>query len=90
MYAQAKRNGVLQFPVDPDFGDNQVDLPGFVRMDAAMYYRKNELLPHTNLVASLNLRNILGQRYFEGGQFREEIYPGAPLTVLAAIKLEFF
>lgn len=67
MYAQAKRNAVVQFPVDPLFGDNQVDLPGFVRMDAALYYRKNEILPHTNLVASLNLRNILGQRYFEGG-----------------------
>jgi iron complex outermembrane recepter protein len=90
MYAQAKRNAVLQFPVDPAFGDNQVDLPGFVRMDAALYYRKNEIFPHTNLIASLNLRNILGQRYFEGGQFREVIYPGAPLTVLAAIKLEFF
>ena len=81
---------VVQFPVDPVFGDNQVDLPGFVRMDAALYYRKNEIFPHTNLIASLNLRNILGQRYFEGGQFREVIYPGAPLTVLAAIKLEFF
>lgn len=89
LYAQAQRNGVLQFPIDPVSGDNQVNLPGFVRLDGAVYYRKNEIFPNTNLVASLNIKNILGQRYFEGGQFREVIYPGAPLTVLASVKLEF-
>ena len=66
------------------------ELPGFVRMDAALYYRKQEIFGKTNLLAAVNFTNLLDQRYFTGTQdFRELVYPGAPLTVLASVKLEF-
>lgn len=47
-------------------------------------------MPKTNLIASLNFRNLLDQRYFEGThESRTSILPGAPFTVIASIKLEF-
>jgi outer membrane receptor protein involved in Fe transport len=71
--------------------DNTFQIPGFVRLDAALYYRKQEIFPRTNLIASLNFRNLLDQRYFEGTQeSRTSVIPGAPLTVIGAIKLEFY
>ncbi|ALA57335.1 TonB-dependent siderophore receptor [Nitrospira moscoviensis] len=81
-YAAGRRQGDI---------DNTFQIPGFVRLDAALYYRKQEILPRTNLIASLNFRNLLDQRYFEGTQeSRTSVIPGAPLTVLGAIKLEFY
>lgn len=91
MYAQSKRNGVFQC-ADPAncVGVEPFDLPGFVRMDAALYYRKPEIFNRTNLLAAINFTNLLDQRYFTGaGGFREIVMPGAPLTVLGSIKLEF-
>ena len=65
MYAQGKRTGVFQC-TDPANCQAPFDLPGFVRMDAAAYYRKQEIFPRTNLLAALNLTNVLDQRYFTG------------------------
>jgi iron complex outermembrane recepter protein len=82
VYAAEKRLG--------DFG-NTYEMPGFVRLDAALYYRKLEVFKRTNLIASLNFRNLLDQSYYEGSrENRREIYPGAPFTVIGAIKLEFY
>lgn len=71
---------------------NSFDLPGYVRADAALYYRKPEIVPHTNLIAQLNAQNLLNQDYFySGGQSRASAgFPGAPLTLLGSIKLEFY
>jgi iron complex outermembrane receptor protein len=81
LYAAGKRQGDI---------DNTFQIPGFVRPDAAIYYRKQEVMAKTNLIASLNFRNLLDQRYFEGTQeSRTSIIPGAPFTVIASIKLEF-
>jgi iron complex outermembrane receptor protein len=82
VYAAAKRLGDLQ---------NSYEMPGYVRLDAALYYRKPEVLRRTNLTASLNFRNLLDTEYYEGSrENRREIYPGLPLTVIGAIKLEYF
>ncbi len=90
MYAQGKRNGVFQC-TDPANCQAPFELPGYVRMDAAVYYRKPEILNRTNLMAALNFTNVLDQRYFTGTQnFREIIYTGAPFTVIGSIKLEYF
>ena len=35
-------------------------------MDAALYYRKQEVFNKTNLLAALNFTNLLDQRYFTG------------------------
>lgn len=91
MYAQGKRQGLLQCQ-DPvgSFCQNGFDMPGFARMDAALYYRKPEFIAKTNLIAALNFTNLLDQRYFTGAQnFREIVYTGAPFTVIGSVKLEF-
>jgi iron complex outermembrane receptor protein len=55
-----------------------------------MYYRKPELFHRANLLAALNFANLLDQRYFVGSQFSGlPLYPGAPLTVIGSVKLEF-
>ncbi len=90
MYAQGKRNGVFQC-TDPANCQAPFELPGYVRMDGALYYRKPELFSRTNLLAAVNFTNVLDQRYFTGTQnFREIIYTGAPFTVIGSVKLEFF
>ena len=89
MFAQGKRNGVFQC-TDPANCQAPFELPGYVRMDAAVYYRRPEVFTRTNLVAALNFTNVLDQRYFSGTQnFREIIYTGAPFTVIGSVKLEF-
>ncbi|BCA56639.1 Ferrichrome-iron receptor [Nitrospira sp. KM1] len=89
MYAQGKRQGLLSCQ-DPTLCQAPFDLQGFVRMDAALYYRKPEFFNRTNLHAAINFTNLLDQRYFTGvGNFREVVYTGAPLTVIGSIKLEF-
>lgn len=89
MYAQGKRNGVYQCS-DPDNCQAPFELPGFVRMDASVSYRKPEIFARTNMLAQVNFTNVLDQRYFSGTQnFREIIYTGAPFTVIGSVKLEF-
>lgn len=81
-YAAAKRLGDLQ---------NTYEMPGYVRLDAALYYRKLEVFKRTNLTAALNFRNLLDHEYFEGSrENRREVYPGVPFTVLGSIRLEFY
>ena len=89
MFSQGKRNGVFQC-ADPANCQAPFELPGFVRMDAAVYYRRPEVFTRTNLIAALNFTNVLDQRYFSGTQnFREIVYTGAPFTVIGSVKLEF-
>jgi iron complex outermembrane receptor protein len=90
MYAQGQRNGIKL--VQPTaFGQEPFNLAGFVRMDAALYYRKQGIFDRTNLLASVNIYNLLDQRYFAGAQdFREIVYPGMPLTVSGSLKFEFY
>ncbi|MGD9727844.1 MAG: TonB-dependent siderophore receptor, partial [Nitrospiraceae bacterium] len=90
MYAQGKRNGIFQCQ-DPANCQAPFEMAGFVRLDAALYYRKQEAFKKTNLLAAVNFTNLLDQRYFTGAQnFREIVYTGAPLTVIGSLKLEFF
>lgn len=80
-YAAGKRLGDLA---------NSYEMPGYVRLDAALYYRKPEVTKRTNLIASLNFRNLLDTEYYEGSrENRREIYAGVPLTVIGSLKLEF-
>jgi iron complex outermembrane receptor protein len=89
MYAQSKREGIFQCQ-DPANCQAPFELPGYARMDGALYYRKPEVFSRTNLLAAVNFTNLLDQRYFTGAQnFREIIYTGAPFTVIGSVKLEF-
>ena len=81
-FAAAKRLGDFQ---------NSYEMPGYVRTDAALYYRKPEVVRRTNLIASLNFRNLLDTQYYEGSrENRREIYAGVPFTVLGTLRLEYY
>ncbi len=70
---------------------NTLELPGYVRADAALYYRKQNIFNRTNLYAALNVRNLFDKEYFAATDgFRGSILPGAPLTFLASLKLEYY
>lgn len=81
IYAAAKRLGDFQ---------NSYEMPGYVRFDGALYYRRPEVFKRTNLIASLNFRNLLDTQYYEGSRdLRREVYAGMPFTVIGSLKLEF-
>ncbi|MCC2644204.1 MAG: putative Ferric iron uptake protein [Nitrospira sp.] len=86
--------GAGLFAVGERAGDigNTFTLPGYVRTDMALYYRKPDLFTHTNLIAQLNVQNLLDQEYFYsgGGGRAAAAFPGAPLTFLGSVKLEFY
>lgn len=86
--------GAGLFAVGERAGDvgNTFTLPGYVRTDIALYYRKPDLFTHTNLIAQLNVQNLLDQEYFYsgGGGRASAAFPGAPLTFLGSVKLEFY
>ncbi|MBE9167100.1 TonB-dependent siderophore receptor [Pleurocapsales cyanobacterium LEGE 06147] len=63
--------------------DNSFFVPDYTRVDAAIYYERE------NFRAALNLKNLFDIRYFEGAQYRESVIPGAPFTVLGTISVQF-
>ncbi|ARV57239.1 hypothetical protein BZZ01_00085 [Nostocales cyanobacterium HT-58-2] len=63
--------------------DNTFTLPEYARVDAAIYYNRG------NFRAALNFKNLFDARYFESAQSRTQIFPGAPLTVLGTVSLQF-
>lgn len=60
--------------------DNTVTLPGFTRIDGALYAN---LLPRTRL--QVNVENALNIRYYATANGNNNISPGAPRTVRLAI-----
>jgi catecholate siderophore receptor len=63
---------------------NAVKLPGYTRVDAAMFYT----LPN-GLEAQLNAENLLGAHYFPSASNDNNIAPGAPRTVKATLGYRF-
>ena len=63
---------------------NAVKLPGYARVDAALFYK----LPN-GLEAQLNAENLLGAHYFPSASNDNNIAPGAPRTVKATIGYRF-
>jgi iron complex outermembrane receptor protein len=68
-------------------------LPGYARLDAMAAYRFN--VGAQKVTAQINIRNLNNVRYFENADPeanvdpRFGIYPGAPLTAIGSIKVEF-
>lgn len=59
-------------------------LPGYLRTDAALFYRRD------NWRVSLNVQNLLDIDYIEAAAgFREAIYPGAPLSIVGSVSVTF-
>ncbi|NEO26181.1 MAG: TonB-dependent siderophore receptor, partial [Kamptonema sp. SIO4C4] len=63
--------------------DNSFQLPGYVRTDAAVFYRQD------NWKASLNVKNLFDVEYFEASSSNIYVFPGQPLTVVGSISVTF-
>ena len=63
---------------------NAVTLPGYARVDGALYYK----LP-LGLEAQVNVENIFGAHYFPSASNDNNIAPGAPRTVKATVGYRF-
>ena len=60
--------------------DNSVTLPGFTRVDGALFLG---VLPRARI--QLNLENLLNRRYYATAQGNNNIMPGAPRTLRASL-----
>jgi catecholate siderophore receptor len=63
---------------------NNVKLPGYARVDAALFYE----LPN-GLEAQINVENILGANYFPTAHNANNIAPGAPRSIKATVGYRF-
>lgn len=63
--------------------NNSFTLPDYARVDAAIYYNRGHFR------AAVNFKNLFDTRYFESAQSRTQIFPGAPLTVLGTLSVQF-
>ncbi len=64
--------------------DNLVRMPGYVRIDAAAFYRIN-----SRLDLQLNVENILNEEYFPYAHTNNNITPGGPTTARLALNARF-
>jgi iron complex outermembrane receptor protein len=73
--------------------DNTFALPGYARMDAYTSYAFR--IGKSRLITQFNIRNLLNKTYYEStdpfqnAPPRVGIYPGAPLSAMGSIRLEF-
>ncbi|MGC3984393.1 MAG: TonB-dependent receptor [Pseudorhodoferax sp.] len=64
--------------------DNSVRLPGYARVDAALYYT-----PSPGLRVQANVENLLDRRYYAFAHSNNNIMPGAPRTLRLALTTAF-
>src|SRR5262249_2621393 len=58
-------------------------LPGYLRWDAGVYYKRNRL------DASVYMENIFSQRYYAGAVNDLAVFPGNPFTLRARVGFTF-
>jgi iron complex outermembrane recepter protein len=75
--------GVFVVGDRPGDVENSFVLPGYVRTDALLYYRRD------NWRVQLNFQNLLNTDYFESSADRNSIFYGAPFTVKGQISVTF-
>ncbi|MEH2051202.1 TonB-dependent siderophore receptor [Nostoc sp.] len=63
--------------------NNTVELPSYVRADAAIYYKRD------NYRAAINIKNLFDTDYFVSAQNVNRIIPGDPLTIQGTISWQF-
>ncbi len=64
--------------------DNTVTLPGYTRVDGAVYCRLS-----SRLRAQVNFENLLDERYFLSAHNNNNITPGSPRVVRASLAVDF-
>jgi iron complex outermembrane receptor protein len=63
--------------------ENNFELPGYTRLDAAVYYRRGRF------DAALHVKNLADRLYYQNSWRRDRVMPGLPLTVSATVGLGF-
>jgi catecholate siderophore receptor len=63
---------------------NQVTLPGYARVDAAVFYELSD-----GIEAQVNVENLFGADYFPTAHNDNNIAPGAPTTARATLRFRF-
>ncbi|BAT60533.1 putative TonB-dependent receptor BfrD precursor [Variibacter gotjawalensis] len=76
--------GIIHYTDSYASSDDTVRLPGWTRVDAAVYYKVSE-----NIRAQINIENIFDKGYFSTADGNNNITPGAPRTVRAALTAKF-
>jgi catecholate siderophore receptor len=64
--------------------DNLVTLPGFLRFDAAVYYK-----PTKNIQLQVNVENLFDKEYYASANSNTNITPGSPIAANAGITVKF-
>lgn len=64
--------------------DNAVIVPGYARLDGALFFKFNE-----NFYGQLNVENILGAQYFASAHNNNNIMPGAPRSAFVTLTAKF-
>jgi catecholate siderophore receptor len=64
--------------------DNTVTLPGFLRFDAAVYYKATK-----NIQLQVNIENLLDKKYYANADNNTNITPGSPIAVNAGVSMKF-
>ena len=64
--------------------DNLVTLPGFTRVDAALFYKLSE-----RLRMQVNVENVLDEQYYANAHSNNNITPGSPVAVRASLTANF-
>lgn len=65
-------------------GDNLVEIPGYTRVDAALYFKLNDTWN-----AQINVENLLNEDYFTAAHNNFNIMPGAPTSAYVTIGAKF-
>ena len=63
--------------------DNSFSVDDYTRVDAAIYYERE------NFRAALNFKNLFDAEFFEGTRNRLSVQPGAPFTVQGTVSVNF-
>uniref|UniRef100_UPI0030DBA65A TonB-dependent siderophore receptor n=1 Tax=Oculatella sp. LEGE 06141 TaxID=1828648 RepID=UPI0030DBA65A len=63
--------------------DNSFDVPGYLRADAALFYRRDRLR------VALNVKNLFDENYFVSVSGRDFVLRGDPFTVSGTVAWEF-
>lgn len=64
--------------------DNTVTLPGFTRVDAALYYQVSD-----QVSAQLNVENVFDKGYYAAANSNSNITPGSPRAVRLSLRLSY-
>lgn len=64
--------------------DNLVTLPGFLRFDAAVYFKPTE-----NVEMQVNVENLFDKEYVSSAHSNNNLTPGSPVAVNGSINVKF-